>query len=157
MGASGAEADQTFADGGSGLLMPRLCACGCGRSMDGRSSRAIYFSHACAQRVSRRKLQRELNDAGLPTRLNRSLIVSATVPSQNDHGDRETRSRSRSGLQVSYRKAVDAMAERLAHLIGDYGLAEVGKPEDHARRIAESTMSRCLSERQRQRLRGGTA
>lgn len=132
--------------------MTRFCACGCGKSLDGRSSRTRYFDHACAARASRRKLTADLADAGLPTRLNRSLLVAVTVSSTDSHGDSEDRGRSRSGLQTSYRKAVEA-AVRTAESWASWPEPREGTPQV----MAEFYVAEALPERQRNRLQGGAA
>lgn len=133
----------------------RVCACGCGKPLDGRASRVKYFDHACASRASRRKLTSDLADAGLPTRLNRSLLAGVMDSTANGHGDSGTRARSRSGLQLSFRKAVDVLASYLA-ATGSPSIVAFSQPTAPKPLIAEAILVEALSERQRQRLRGGT-
>src|SRR5665213_1417609 len=84
----------------------RLCACNCGQSLEGRDGHVRYVSPAHQQRAYRKRQRDALKAAGLPTSL--SELVHQAVPTSSRNGDGHRTARSRSGLQVSYRKAVEA-------------------------------------------------
>ncbi len=93
------------------------CKCGCGASVARRRLGTVWATEACRKRFERR-----------------SVAQNADI----------TRTRSRSGLQVSYRKAVSVLAFFLRH----------AEPEwrDHEW-TAEMVLRAALSERQRERVR----
>jgi hypothetical protein len=94
----------------------RVCACGCERSLEGMRRDAVWYSRGCAMRWRR-------------AHPGKSLLTA--------HSANKGRTRTRhkpSGLQVSFRKAVEALTELLA------------KPE------AERALAKALSPRQRARL-----
>jgi hypothetical protein len=96
---------------------PRLCACGCGTSLAGRRDGTLYVDHAHAQRAYRRRLRAALAGAGLPTSLSLRMTDGANG-TPTHHGDSRTRScearEARSGLQLSYPKAVRVLADAIA-------------------------------------------
>ncbi len=103
--------------------MTRLCACGCKASLEGKRKGARYASPACRTRG----WKREHGITGI-------RYVRA---SQNG-------SQRRSGLQVSYRKAVDAVARCLV-LISPVA---PGRADEEA----EAVLRPALSPRQRELL-----
>jgi hypothetical protein len=75
----------------------RVCACGCGRSLDGMRRGAKWESRACAVRWSRENPGSPLSDAYNP---NRSRTRKRRTPSER-------------GLQVSFRKAIEVLHAEL--------------------------------------------
>ena len=126
--------------------MSRLCACGCGDPLDGRSARALYVSRTHAQRAYRRRLIEDLRAAGLPTSVSRAQLGSS-VPVTGGNGGAQTPRRSRSGAQVSYRKAVEVVAQALSKY------SYLGGPMDGFIMDAENVLREALPEKQRARIR----
>jgi hypothetical protein len=97
----------------------RVCACGCGESLAGRDKRALYATAACRARGWKR---------------------------DRDYGPQKppkvrTNARQRSGLQVSYKRAVREVEAEFREL-------GVGFPRARATRAVR----RALSDKQRARL-----
>lgn len=90
--------------------MRRLCACGCDEEITGRRRNVKYVSHAHAQRASRRRIVAKLRAAGVPAYPGLANLPTATVPTRNSHGDSRTRARSRSGIRISFAKALEAVS-----------------------------------------------
>jgi hypothetical protein len=111
------------------------------------------YGDRCRQRAYREKVKREAEAAGLSPTLTLAEI-QATNGTQRRNGDAQTRrkgaQRSRSGLQVSHRKAVDAVARAITHAREHQAVSA----ESLARRYLDSI----LSPRQREVLaeRSGT-
>jgi hypothetical protein len=80
----------------------RVCACRCGRSLEGKRRDAVWYSRACAVRWAR-------SNPG------KSLYVARSA----NKGQTRTR-RSRSGLQVSYRRMVDVLEDLFTYQGLDY-------------------------------------
>jgi hypothetical protein len=104
-------------------MTKRVCRCPRKESLDGMRADAIWASKACALRWSR-----ENPGEPLPGRGNAHIIDT----------------RSRSGLKVSYRKAVI----EVAYLIS----VESHMSHEEAEALAEMTLSRALPTRQREQL-----
>lgn len=100
-------------------MTKRVCWCPCKASLEGMRTDAVWKSKACALRWRRENPGKEL-----PGRNNAHIIDT----------------RSRSGLQLSYRKAVG----EVAHLIRPLALSP-----GEATALAEQTLSRALPVRQR--------
>lgn len=100
----------------------RVCACGCGASLDGMRKDAIYASPQCRSLGWKRR------------------VGYADPRRRKASRNGKTRRSGPSGLQVSYRKAVETAIEMLVA-----GCDEMYIPEEFAERF----MSRALSERQR--------
>jgi hypothetical protein len=102
----------------------RKCACGCGVSLDGMRSDAVWASESCRKAVK--------------------------------HGERRriaarTRPHARSGLQLSYRKAVEAIVKGFSGpLSGHWATAHLA--EDDVRQSAEIALASVLPRRQLERL-----
>lgn len=111
--------------------MTRLCACGCGESLDGRRKDVRYVSVAHKQRGYRKHLATDLEAAGLPSHLNRSVIPAIDAQP----------SRRRSGRQISYAKAV-AAAKRAVFLF-------VAADPDEVQQVVEHELRRALPKAQR--------
>lgn len=103
----------------------RVCACGCGLSLEGMRRDAVWYSRAHAVRWCR-------------AHHGKSLLAARKA----NRGRTRTR-RKPSGAQVSYFKAIDEVAATLRV----YGVGE-------ARSVAMATLSRALPDRQRARLNG---
>lgn len=120
------------------------CACGCGELCRPGSKYADY--EKCRQRAYRRKLQDRLRAAGLPDHLNLEMAGDARAR----HGDAQKPSRKRSrrspDLRISYRKAVEAVAEKAA--------ATDWVAEERAHMWATDLLSPLLTDRQRTALKG---
>jgi hypothetical protein len=125
--------------------MSRVCACPCKQSLEGRRESVRYIDHTHAQRAYRVRLKESLRSAGLPSSLSLDL-VKTTTSTQNHNGDgyRPVSAR-RSGLQVSFPKAVEVVTALLTSAEVHYG---VGDP----RMLAERALQRALSDRQRAEL-----
>jgi hypothetical protein len=124
-------------------LVTRVCACPCQEPLVGRRESVKYIDHTHAQRAYRARLKESLVSAGLPASLSLNL-VKTTTSTQNHNGDgyRAVSAR-RSGLQVSYRKAVLALA---------LNYQREGKPWLHTMAKAERVLQEALSDRQRAQL-----
>ena len=97
----------------------RLCACGCGESLEGRSNRALYVNDRHRQRAYRRRLEDAAEAAHVPARLSLKTLEAGTSPPRDRNGDAETarkpaRARKRSDVRVSYSRLVDALGEEQA-------------------------------------------
>jgi hypothetical protein len=108
-------------------MTQRTCVCPRKEPMDGMRSNAIWFSRACAVRWARENPGKSLYDARNPNR---------------------TRTRARSGPQVSLHRAIEA-GRRLA-------LTPIPPSPQEAREAAEAEMRRELSDRQREQLEART-
>lgn len=107
--------------------------CGCGDRVEG----FMEYKPAHRQRAYRRRVKAEMERAGLPASpsLRAAGVTRGTTRRNGDAPEpRNGALRSRSGLQVSYRKAVEALAE---HFISR------GEPYPYvlARNIVKSTLS----------------
>lgn len=123
-----------------GQVQPeRVCACGCGSSLDGMRRDARWLNRAHAVRWARANPGKSLNDA-----------LSANKARTRRRGGP-------SGLQVSYPKAVKSMTGRLVALAlaGDDLLDEY--TIDRCGEIAEEGLRLALSDRQRALLKGRDA
>ena len=92
------------------------CECGCGRSVAGWRDGTRFASAACRQRHYRKRVKAEMERVGLPA--SPSLrAAGVSHPARARNGDAEsapnTPQRARSGLQVSYRKAVEVLHAEL--------------------------------------------
>ena len=135
--------------------MIRLCACPCKRPLVGRAESAKYIDHSHAQRACRARLKASLRSAGLPSTLSLSLI-EATTSTENHNGDGKRavsvpRSKA-SGCQVSYRKAVRAVACVICEIEERLGSDEWLRRPGGNVRLAEDALRPALPERQRKRL-----
>jgi hypothetical protein len=98
----------------------------CGGSMEGKRADAFYCKDACRLAAFKRR-------------------TGTGEPAERLRTARSGRN-ARSGLQVSYRKAVEAVAREIEHITE--GVAHM----DMARELAADALDRCLSDRQRARL-----
>jgi hypothetical protein len=111
----------------------RVCACGCKRSLDGMRRDAVWYSRAHAVRWARSNPGKSLLDA------------------HNANGGRTRRRSGRSGVQVSYRKAVEAIVKGFTpHTYGHWCYPQ--SFEDDVRQSAEVALRSALSDRQRAQL-----
>jgi hypothetical protein len=127
------------------VIRKGFCRCGCGERVEGM----MEYWPAHRQRAYRRRVKAEMERAGLPASPSlRAAGVTRGTTARNGDGENVGNGalRSRSGLQVSYRKAVEVLAE---HFISR---GEV-YPYVLARNIVKST----LSPRQRQILQAREA
>lgn len=120
-------------------MSPQLvCKCGCGKRLINRREGTLYFDERCKRRAHRRKVKKALAAAGLPT----SLSLQAATTTRTRPGD--ARTARRPDLRVSYRRAVDAVADVLVRL--------PGIDERAARRCATNALKPLLSEKARRSL-----
>ena len=121
----------------------RLCACGCRRSLEGRSERTIYFDHRCSQRAYRKRLREAAEAAGVPARL--SLETVRAAKSTLDHnGDAHARprarqKRSRTGLSIYLPtpERAEALAAALEQLAADRPELDMTLEREAIRRALE--------------------
>lgn len=127
----------------------RFCECGCGQRLaNDATSRTRYVDGRHRQHAYRERRNRELEAAGIPVRLSLRTARAARATSVRN-GDAQTdvtRPRSRSGLQVSYRKVLDLVA---CVIVEQY---EQPVPDETARVWAEDLVRPLLPQRQRDRL-----
>jgi hypothetical protein len=64
----------------------RVCVCGCGQSVVGRSAKTLYVDHRHSQRRYRRKLKTAARAAGLPANLSLQTVETASTTNPH-HGD----------------------------------------------------------------------
>lgn len=125
------------------IIRDGLCACGCDEEVGVGMK---YKNGAHRQRAYRRRVKAEMERVGLPP-LPSLRAAGVSRPTNGRNGDapvaRKGAQRSRSGLQVSYHKAVEHVADSLEVVIG---------PRATAVRVAEHTLAKALSPRQRARL-----
>lgn len=100
-------------------MAARVCKCGCGESLDGYRKGAVWASDACRMRASR-----DGRSAGTAN------------PASGPQNPNRTRTHGRSGLQVSYPKAVAVLAAGL----------------DLDPETVSAVLARALSDRQRRQL-----
>jgi hypothetical protein len=123
------------------------CQCGCRRPLQpDQIGNAMYLSGAHAQRAYRKRVKAEAKAAGLEVAPSLRAVRAMGSP-RGHNGDPQTgangRRRARSGLQVSYRKAVEAAADVLV----TFGVSSWAAPV-----AAENAMRTALSPAQRERL-----
>jgi hypothetical protein len=122
------------------LIDARMCVCNCGKSVAHRGVKTLYLENH-RQNRHKRKVKAAATAAGLPANLSLET-VSASSPTGVRSGDapkpRQAR-KSGTSIRVSYRKAVEVLAER-------HG-------PDEARRLLEPL----LTDRQRRTLKRDAA
>jgi hypothetical protein len=135
------------------VIRKGFCRCGCGDRVEG----FMEYRPAHRQRAYRRRVKAEMERAGLPASPSlRAAGVSRGTTARN--GDAPAvrngalRPRSRSGLQVSYRKAVEAACRAIVAWHNGQALSGGDHTTwDHiAQEIAEEQVRASLSPRQQQ-------
>ena len=134
----------------------RLCLCGCGEPLPrSRKLTAKYVDHRHAQRAYRKRLKERAEAQGVPSSLTFKELDS-TNPLGNRHGDGESSARAaratskkprKPSLRISYRKAVDALAEYLAE--HDYGNEPAGLKKTFADADAKTILRPLLTDAQK--------
>jgi hypothetical protein len=112
------------------LVEHRFCACGCKRSLDGMRKDAVWYSRACAVRWGRENPGKSLRDAHSA---NKRRTGTTAKPS---------------GLQVSYRRAVEATVTA----IWDFAAERISGNDVSIEDVAERAQRGALSDRQRELL-----
>ena len=97
------------------LIARRICPCSpaCRQSVAGRRQSTIYVDAAHRQRHYRNRVKTAATAAGLPAVLTLKTVQGST-PTKKRHGDAPRARKSGQSIRISYRKAVDAVAEHLS-------------------------------------------
>lgn len=122
------------------IILEGFCKCGCGERVEGR----MQYKDSHRQRAYRRRVKAEMERVGLPA-LPSLRAAGVSRPTQDRNGDAQSGQngpqRTRSGLQVSYRKAAAQVAAIFV---------SQGEPADDALSLAEHMLAPALSPRQRE-------
>jgi acyl-homoserine lactone acylase PvdQ len=127
----------------------RLCACPCKEPLVGRRKSALYLNDAHAQRAYEQRLRDELRSAGLSPSLSKKLAQTTNGTSHHQADGLTPVSARRSGLQVSYRKAVEAVARAIRETEARYGDDSWQRRPGGNVLLAEEALLPVLPERQR--------